>query len=172
VPIFSIVHIWTWKRLDWNSVRYAMALAILMFCLSCQDLTMDRRNHQCWSAWLTNALFAMRRIQWIFNCWFCQMRNNNAHEGHFGRGTSLHGKSSWWNREVRDIHNNDMNTFRKRYIDHQRSFSDCGLRLLNGFKSPGILGSQSYLTNLFNHYPSVDLVVYVETSNIALSIGL
>jgi len=64
-------------------------------------------------------------------------------------------------REVNDINNDDMDTFRKRYIDHQRYFSDGGLRLLNGFKTPVILQSQSFLTNLFNHYPSIDLVVSV-----------
>lgn len=63
--------------------------------------------------------------------------------------------------EVHDIKKDDMDTFRKRYKDHQSFFSDGGLRLLNGFKSPGILESQSSLTNLFNHYPSIDLVVSV-----------
>ena len=63
--------------------------------------------------------------------------------------------------EVQDIRKDDMTTFRKRYKDHQRYVSDGGLRLLNGFKSPGILENQSYLTNLFNHYPSIDLVVSV-----------
>ena len=61
--------------------------------------------------------------------------------------------------EVHDLRLSDYLTFKERYKDHMDTYDARGRRLLNGFKSPEVLQSQTYLNNIERYFPNIDLVV-------------
>lgn len=64
-------------------------------------------------------------------------------------------------REVHDLRKGRIKEFKKRYEGHAKERRSDGHRVFSGFKSPEVLQSESFLSNIERHIPSIDLIVSI-----------